>query len=425
MRNGLRVVALVAAKDLRQRLRDRSAILVAVIAPLGLAFIFSRLLAGATGFHATYAVADLDRGPMAIIFREQVLGQLEAADVVTVIEHTTEADALADVESGAADAAFILPAGFSDAVQGAIGAAGAASGGSGAGAGGGAGAGNGTGAAAGAVLRVVGARDEGLATEIARSIAEQFGDGVRGTELAVATVARLRGTPLGADTGTVTLAASTAGRPVAVANDETSLRQLSLPTYFSASMAILFLFFSAQIGLVSLFEERRMGTLARILAGPVAPWSVLAGKAAGGVVQALVSMAVLVVATTLLIGADWGPPLGVGLMVVASIASATGITALVVSFARSTDSAGAASSAVAITLGVLGGTFTPTAQAPEALNILALLTPNGWFMRGLGDMQGATGSVADALPAAGVLLLIGLGTGVVGFARVRSVVRAR
>ena len=77
-------------------------------------------------------------------------------------------------------------------------------------------------------------------------------------------------------------------------------------------MAILFLFFSAQMGLVSLFEERRHGTLARILAGPVRRgpcWR----QALGGFVQALLAMTILVVATTLLIGADWGPPLGVAL----------------------------------------------------------------------------------------------------------------
>ena len=42
----MRVALLVAAKDLRQRLRDRSALLVAVVAPLGLAVIFSQLLGG-------------------------------------------------------------------------------------------------------------------------------------------------------------------------------------------------------------------------------------------------------------------------------------------------------------------------------------------------------------------------------------------
>ena len=399
MSNPFRIVALVAAKDLRQRLRDRSAILVAIIAPLGLAFIFSRLLAGATEFHATYAFVNLDGGPMAATFREDVLGTLANDGMLTIRDATTEDAARADVEAGTADAAFVLPAGFSAAIA----------------------------AGEQAKIQVLGARNAGLATEVARAIAERYGDGVRGVELAVETVARLRGQPLGPEVAQVAGAAAAQAQnpPVALLDDATNLRQLSLSTYFSTSMAILFLFFSAQIGLVSLFEERRIGTLGRMLAGPVAPWSVLAGKTLGGLIQAAVSMTVLIVATTVLVGADWGPPIGVALVTGAAIVAATGLTALVTSFAKSADSAGAANSAVAITMGVLGGSFTPTSQAPEALNVLALLTPNGWFMRGLGDMAGPSGSLADGLFAAGVLTLFGLVTGAVGFARVRSLVRAR
>ncbi len=70
-------------------------------------------------------------------------------------------------------------------------------------------------------------------------------------------------------------------------------------------MAVLFLFLSAQVGVVSLFEERRLGTLGRMLAGPVRPSNVLLGKTLGAFALGLVSMAVLVVATTSFIRADW------------------------------------------------------------------------------------------------------------------------
>ena len=63
----MRIVFLVALKDLRQRLRDRTALLVSVAAPLGLAFIFSQLLAGTTDFRAVYVVADMDGGPLATV----------------------------------------------------------------------------------------------------------------------------------------------------------------------------------------------------------------------------------------------------------------------------------------------------------------------------------------------------------------------
>lgn len=391
------VAVQIARKDLRQRLRDRSALLVSVVAPLGLAVIFSQLLAGATDFHATYVVADMDGGALARVLREDVIGSLEDGGVATVADVPTESAARAAVEAGSADAAFLVPAGFTAAIS----------------------------AGQAATLEVVGAQDEGLATEIARSVGQAFGDGVVAVQLSVQTVRDLAAPSVVPDAELARIAgvAAAAGRPVALLDETATLRQLSWPTYFAASMAILFLFFSAQFGLVSLFEERRIGTLARILAGPVRPEAVLGGKTLGSFVQGILAMTVLVVATTLLIGAAWGPPLGVALVCVAAVIAAVGISTLVISFTNSAEAAGAASSAVAITLGILGGTFSPSAQAPEVLGTLSLLTPHGWFLRGLGDMAG--GGVEDCLPAVGVLLAMGLVTGGIGMARARRLVRPR
>lgn len=394
----MRVAVLIALKDLKQRLRDRSALLVSVVAPLGLALIFSSLLAGATGFHATYVVADLDGGDLARVLRQDVIGSLVEAEVAEVTDVATEAEARAAVEAGDTTAAFIIPAGFTLAIQ----------------------------SGQPVTIEIVGAKGSDLGTEIARSLAQRFGDGVVAIQLSVATVAKLAGGPLDpADQGRIVGVAAAAPPPLALVDVEASLRQLSLPTYFSASMAILFLFFSAQIGFVSLFEERRQGTLGRILAGPVRPSTILLGKTLGGFTLSVAAMTILVIATTALIGADWGPPVGVAAMVVGGIVAALGIASLVISFARTAESAGAASSAVAITLGILGGTFTPTSQAPELMSTLALATPHGWFMRGLGDMHGTGASIVDALPAVGVLLAMGLVTGGIGMLRARRLVTPR
>ena len=172
-------------------------------------------------------------------------------------------------------------------------------------------------------------------------------------------------------------------------------------------MSILFLFFAAQAGIVSLFEERRTGTLARILAGPVRPGSILAGKSLG----------------SLALGRrrddrahrrhDPADRRRLGAAARRAAARRRGgrrgdrhLDARR-SFAKTVQAAAAASSAVAITLGILGGTFAPTAQAPEVMATLALLTPHGWFLLGLGDMHGAGSSFADGLPAVAVLLAIG------------------
>jgi len=391
----MRFALLIALKDLRQRIRNRSAILMTIVAPFGLAFIFSALLSTSTGFHARYVVVDLDGGQLATVLRHDVIGSLVTAGAADVTDVATRDAAVALVTDGKADAAFIIPVGFTAAIS----------------------------AGQATTLEIDGGRNAALETEVARSVAQRFGDQVIVAELSVATAGKVATTPLdAATTGKVITAATSAQATVTLADDTAPLRQLDMSTYFSASMAILFLFFSAGVGIVSLFEERRAKTLERILAGPVPPWSVLLGKELGSFLMGALSLTVLVVASTVLMKANWGPPLGVALLGATAILAAVGITSLVASFGRTAESAGAASSAVALTLGVLGGSFTMSSQGPDVIATLSLLTPHGWFLRGLGDMQGTGASAADALMPSAILFSMGAVTLVLGMLRARRLV---
>lgn len=393
--SALRIALLIAAKDLRQRFRDRSALIFAIVAPLGLAIIFSRLIGPSAGFHATWVVTDLDGGALATVLRNDVIGGVAKAGVADVTDAPTEEAARAAVASGDADSAFIIPQGFTSAIE----------------------------SGRPVTLEVVGSRSSGLPTDVARAVAARFGEGVVGVQLAVSTVGELSGSPLSAaDQGRIAQAASAAAPAVAVVEVTTDLRALDLATFFSASMAILFLFFSAQAGLLSVFAERRQGTLRRILAAPVGPGTIIVGKLLGAFAMSMVAMTTLVVATTLLIGANWGPPAGVAALLFGAIIAALGVSALVISFAKSEAAAGNATAAVGITLAIVGGTFAPSAQAPETFAALSLFTPHGWFLRGLGDLHGAGGGIATAAPAVLVLLAIGLVTGTLGVLRARRLV---
>ncbi len=76
-------------------------------------------------------------------------------------------------------------------------------------------------------------------------------------------------------------------------------------------------------------EERFHGTLPRLLGAPISRWSIIGGKALTSFVLGLVSMLVLALATTLMIGAQWGNPLGVGILMICGVLSALGIMAVV------------------------------------------------------------------------------------------------
>ncbi len=105
--------------------------------------------------------------------------------------------------------------------------------------------------------------------------------------------------------------------------------------------------------------------------------------------------------------------------------AALGVTSLVASFARSAEAAGAACTAAAMTLGIVGGAFTMNGQGPPLLSALSMATPHGWFLRGLADLHGTGASVLACLPAVAVLVSVGVVTGGAGMMRARRLVAVR
>jgi ABC-2 type transport system permease protein len=383
----------IAAKDLRQKLRDRSVLLMAVLAPLGLAFLFSTMIPDQDTFHTTYAVVDLDRGQVARGLVEGPLAGLSTAGVADLVTTATEAEARAAVEAGDVAAAIVIPAGFTAAVQ----------------------------AGRPTQLLVIGGPSS-LPPEIARSVLVGFGSQITAVQVAVGTAMAASGaSPDAGLAAELAAAALAAPAPIEVSAGETMDRVASSKTYYGASMAVMFVFFAAQFGVLGLLAERRNGTLARMLAAPIAPATILLGKVLVSLVVASISMAVIVVATTLLLGADWGDPLAVVALVVATAMAATGIATLVVGFARTEEQASGFIAVAALTLAILGGSFFRMSQAPEGMAALSIITPHAWFLRGINDLA-AGGGVAVVAPSLAVLVTVGLVTGGLGLLRARQVV---
>lgn len=180
---------------------------------------------------------------------------------------------------------------------------------------------------------------------------------------------------------------------MAVDDVSAQTKEANQKSFFAAGMAVFFLFFTVQFGVTSLLEERSDGTLARLVAAPIGRASILGGKLLTSFLLGVISMAVLVAATTLLLGASWGNPLGVAVLVVAAILSAIGIMALIATLAKNAEQAANWQSVVAVILGLVGGTFFPVSQAPGILSRLTFIAPQAWFLRGLGDLRAGSISV--------------------------------
>ncbi|HTZ10102.1 MAG TPA: ABC transporter permease [Acidimicrobiales bacterium] len=114
----MRTVLVIAAKDLRQRLRDRSALVLGLLAPLGVAALMSLAFGATTDFHLTMGVVDADRGPVAAGIVDALRGP-GLRGIVSVRPLASGPAARAAVRQGRVDAALVIPSGFSASVEGA------------------------------------------------------------------------------------------------------------------------------------------------------------------------------------------------------------------------------------------------------------------------------------------------------------------
>jgi linearmycin/streptolysin S transport system permease protein len=377
----------IAGKDLRLRVRDRSVFILGIIAPLTLAFIFNFVFGGAlggTGLGLEFGMVDMDQSEISTALTQALRGA-ESEEILTLDTFDTREAAEAAIEDGEIDAYFFIPPGLSQAVV----------------------------SNQATTIEVVGDVDAPTSTQVAASFAERFSAGVETSQLAIVTTAQVAGVPVGPD-----LISSLSQDPAAAAgtfqltDTSAETKQLDAATYFAAGMAVFFLFFTVQFGVAGLLEEEREGTLARLMAAPIPRMSVIAGKGILSFVLGMVSMGVLIVATALLMGADWGAPLGVAILVAAGVLSAVGIIGLVASVAKSPEGASNLGSIIAVILGLLGGTFFPIGTAGSFLSKLTYITPHAWFLRGLGDLTSGAPWTA-ALPAAGAIMVFALVTGTI------------
>jgi ABC-2 type transport system permease protein len=310
-------------------------------------------------------IADADRGAIARQFARHVQEAVESAHIGSVETEPAVAGARRLVDQGKVAAAFVVPRGFSDAV---------ADGRS-------------------ARIVIVGNVDAPIGTLVAQSLARGFAARVDAVRVAAAA------------TGARDPAAlvDRVPEPVRLVDVGAETKQLNGTTFYAAAMAIFFLFFAVQFGVVSLLEERRDGTLARVLVAPVRDGAVLGGKLLTSLVIGTVSMSLLALATHFALGADWGNPLGVALLIVSGVIAATAVSMLVATFARTPEQAGPWLSMVAVVLGMLGGTFFPVAQAGGLLEQVSLATPHAWFLRGLENLSGGSGPGEALVPALAIL----------------------
>jgi ABC-2 type transport system permease protein len=391
----MRGARLVAGLQLRRRIRDRSALLQGIVAPIVLAVIITTAFGGGRSFSTTIGVVDLDGDGLGNALVAGTGNDDGSDSNVELTALPDRAAAEAAIDDRDLPAAIVIPAGFAASLT--------------------------SDPATSGPLAVEVLVDPGrqLPSDVAVAIATQLAAGVDATRIAV-TTALTADPALAADPGPDALVGDASRLDPPVTLGASAFGEGFDPiTYFAPSMAILFAFLTLGAGARTLIVERREGTLARIRSTPISDRAILAGVTASVVLIGLVSFLVIWLVTAMVLGADWGDPLGVLVVILATVLAVAGISTLVSGLARTEAQADGISSVLAFGFALIGGGFVSPGDLPDSLARIALITPNRWALDAFAELGAGAAGVPAVLTSVLVLTATGLVTGALGLRFVR------
>ncbi len=155
---------------------------------------------------------------------------------------------------------------------------------------------------------------------------------------------------------------------------------------FGSAQAVFFMLFTAMGGANSLLEERRDGTLQRLIASPTPRMVILLGKLLGTFVTCVVQVTILVIALTLvgsLLAGEfqfiWGNNIGaLALVIIAVSLAAAGLATVVAALVRTPEQGNVIGSVISMAQAIFGGAFFGTTALPAVMKPLTSLTIIWW-----------------------------------------------
>ena len=171
----------------------------------------------------------------------------------------------------------------------------------------------------------------------------------------------------------------------------------------ASGQLLLFVFLSCLAGSATLIQARRLGVVARMLAGPVTAGQLVAGQILGRWAIGLFQGGYIMVATSLLFGVRWGNlPLSLLILLLFSLV-ASGAAILLGTVLNNEGAASGAGIGVGLVLAALGGSMLPLELFPDTIRQVADFTPHAWAYTAFAEVQRRGGTLVDVLPNLAVL----------------------
>jgi ABC-2 type transport system permease protein len=394
----------IALKDLTVAFRDRTGLLLMLVAPVVLTFGMALVSGRLTGSSGT-TLADI---PVVVVNEDagEIGGNLVdafASDALAgLLDVQTADDAAAGrarVDENEAAAAVVIPAGFTDALA------------------------SGREPEQKDRIEVYANPEREVSAQVVTAIVESFvqqielgrvsGQVAVEHLLAAGMITPAQAQETGMQVGKRAVE-SNSGAPIRlVSTEENAPEEVEFDpmSYFGPSMAIFFLMFTVSLGGKSLLDEKNTGTLARLSSAPIGEAAILGGKMLGIYLTALAQMAILILINAVLFGVTFGDPLALAALVAALTAAATAWGILLASLARTPGQVTTMGSAMMLTFGVLGGNFVSISGMPAWFKWIAKITPNAWGLDGfvslgLGDGLPQIAGIVSALLVMAAVLFV-------------------
>ncbi len=200
-----------------------------------------------------------------------------------------------------------------------------------------------------------------------------------------------------------------AAAPITIRSERATRQPAPLPSaaeQASAGQLVTFALVTLLATSAVLVGERSLGTLRRLLLAPLSKGTILMGKVLGRLLIGIAQMSVLIVAGQVLFGVRWGQsPAALAALVLAFALAAVALGLFLATIVRSSEQAGHLTTGAAMLLAAVGGAWWPLeVVGSRFLQVLALLLPSGWAMRGFQAVILRGAGLAEVLPTVAVLL---------------------